>query len=160
MQKLDSELDKPLKIKKNTPKILEHVKNARGMHINYKFGVIVVHTNILCRMNKVWFWSILEKNIFSWSKLLIFVMLFIIIIVVVLVVSRLVLVVVVRRHLSRHHISNRAKRIVAINGHFNDHWHNSFRNANGSRVVWRERESFPTRHRHNVQRQDWPFLSG
>ena len=34
-------------------KVLEHVKNARGTHINYKFGVIFVQKNIFCRMNKV-----------------------------------------------------------------------------------------------------------
>ena len=34
------------------PKILEHVKNDRGLHMNYKFGVIVIQKNIFCRMNK------------------------------------------------------------------------------------------------------------
>ena len=34
-------------------KILEHVKNDRGLHINYKFDVIFVQKNIFCRMNKV-----------------------------------------------------------------------------------------------------------
>ena len=67
MQKLDAELDKPLKIRKNTPKIIEHVKNARRTHINYKFGVIFVHKNIFCRMNKVGtlFWQDAALLIFS-----------------------------------------------------------------------------------------------
>ena len=34
-------------------KILEHVKNAKGLHINYKFDVTFAQKNILCRMNNV-----------------------------------------------------------------------------------------------------------